>query len=167
MTDHDRPLPSLEKMVIDNYNGTKENINNKVVCVLEFRSETLKELKFCDLNFQQVDLSFISRLECLEQLKFSHCEGFTYSHYEVLSKKRLCFKELVFCKMSSNVIEALFNSLHNEALLKLTLSDITPKIAKAIKESCPRIGSLDITICSEQLLDSIDRKSTRLTSSHT
>ena len=147
----------LEKMVIHtNYHdGTKENIN-KVVCALEFRSETLKELKFCDLNFQQVDLSSISRLECLERLKFTNCKDFTYGHYEALSKKRLGFKELEFRgMMSSNDIEALFNSLHSEALLKLTLSDITPKIAKAIKESCPRIGSLDITICSEQLLDSI------------
>src|ERR1043165_3997643 len=78
-----------------------------------------------------------------------------YGHYEVLSKKRLCFKELSFYAMSSNVIEALFNSLHSEALLKLNLSDITPKIAKEIKETCPRIGSLNIRICSEQLLDSI------------
>jgi hypothetical protein len=144
----------LEKMVIHNYLGTKENIN-KIVCALEFRSETLKELKFCDLNFQQVDLSSISRLECLERLKFKYCEDFTYGHYEALSKIRLGFKELSFCGMSSNDIEALFNSLHSEALLKLTLSDITPKIAKAIKESCPRIDSLDVTICSEQLLDSI------------
>ena len=146
----------LEKMVIRSYNGTKENIN-KIVCALEFRSETLKELVFWSLNFQEVDLSSISRLECLEWLKFRQCEGFTYCHYEALSKKRLCFKELEFHTMSSNVIEALFNSLHSEALLKLTLSDITPKIAKAIKESCPRIGSLDITISSRsvQLLDSI------------
>ena len=141
-------------MVIHNYNGTKENIN-KIVCALEFRSETLKELEFCCLNFQEVDLSSISRLEHLVWIKFKYCKGFTYSHYEALSKKRLCFKELKFYGISSNIIEALFNSLSSEALLKLTLSDITPKIAKAIKESCPRIGSLDITICSEQLLDSI------------
>src|ERR1043165_4818310 len=63
----------LEKMVIDNHNGTKENIN-KIVCALESRSETLKKLEFCDLNFQEVDLSSISRLECLVRIKFEHCE---------------------------------------------------------------------------------------------
>ena len=61
----------------------EENIKKLIYYSLEFRSETLKVLEFYGLDFQKVDFSFMSRLECLEQLKFEFCEGFTYDHYEV------------------------------------------------------------------------------------
>jgi len=123
----------------------------------------LKVLEFYYLNFQGIDLSFISRLRCLEQLAFKFCENLTYGHCEDLSKKKLCLKELEISfyanyrdRLAFGVeIEVLFNFLCSEALLKLTLNFITSKFVKAIKEYCPRIYFLHLQICSEEHLASI------------
>ena len=60
-------LQPLERitMTID-----KGDIAKNFTNALEFRSKTLKELSLKYFDFQQIDLSFISKLECLEQLNF-------------------------------------------------------------------------------------------------
>jgi hypothetical protein len=51
---------------------------------------------------------------------------------------------------------AMIDSLFSEALCKLSLSCVvTPETAKAIRESCPNIKFLQITIASEIFLSSI------------
>ena len=60
------------------YDYSIKMYTKKIIDALEFQSETLKELEFDHFNFQGIDLSFISRLECLEKLKFEYCKGFEY-----------------------------------------------------------------------------------------
>src|SRR5947207_13650849 len=76
----------LERMAIFNY-GIKEDKEdaNKITYTSEFRSETLKVLEFCEVD---CDLSFMLRLERLEQLKFELREGFTCSRCKALPKKK-------------------------------------------------------------------------------
>ena len=76
----------LERIVL---NGTRcmfrmsENVENvkKIVNVLEFRSETLKALRFYELNFKHVNLSCVPKMERLERLEFVGCMGFE-RHYD-------------------------------------------------------------------------------------
>src|SRR6266480_1993479 len=103
----------LERMI---FNGHDIKFyTKKIIDTLEFRSETLKELEFVGLNFQGIDLSFISRFGCLKRLKIDCCEGFTYGH-----KKNLCLKELSISFRNHerlSVVEGLFDILYSEALL--------------------------------------------------
>ncbi|CAG8437896.1 11553_t:CDS:2 [Rhizophagus irregularis] len=68
-------LQPLERILIDTYTDNyieKENVE-KVIHALEFRSKTLKQLLFRSLDFQLIDLSFLSKLEYLENLEFVQC----------------------------------------------------------------------------------------------
>ena len=74
----------LERMKFYNHYGIKVYVK-EIIDALEFRSETLKQLVFIRFDFQGIDLSFVSRLGCLERLELYYCEGFegfTYGHYE-------------------------------------------------------------------------------------
>jgi hypothetical protein len=125
----------------------------RLIYSLKFRSETLKKLTFRCFDLQGIDLSFISKLERLEQLEFDECIGFTPEHCETLYKEKLHLKKLVlWCDneyefdLYSNVMEAFINSFCGEALLKLALNIVTPKTIKAMKESCLNIRILRIEI---------------------
>ncbi|RIA87936.1 hypothetical protein C1645_827093 [Glomus cerebriforme] len=117
---------------------------------LEYRSETLKVLLFKDVE-RSIDLSFMSKLECLEYFGLEFCYDAIFKH-EILNKRKLQLKELKlwFCNITKEII----SSLCNETLLKLTLWNITPEIAKIIKESCPNIRSLCIQFGTNNLFDS-------------
>ncbi|RIA99193.1 hypothetical protein C1645_811658 [Glomus cerebriforme] len=156
----------LKRIFIDTYINNsmeKENVKN-VLNTLEFRSKTLKELLFKSLDFQFIDLSFISKLECLEQLEFVHCRGFTLQYYETLFKKKFHLKDLKLWydedyhfnhfEIKLNIMVAMIHSFCGDALLKLSLDIITPETVKVIKESCPNIRFLHIKIFSDQSLDS-------------
>ena len=73
----------------------KDDDAKKIMYTFEFRSETLKRLVLERLNFQKIDLSFMSKLECLERLEIKYCNGFTYNFCKILIKKKLHLKELV------------------------------------------------------------------------
>ena len=73
---------NLERIVLNVI--SHDNVENvkKIVKVLEFQSETLKKLRFCQLNFEHVNLSSMSILERLERLEFAiSCKGFV-QHYD-------------------------------------------------------------------------------------
>jgi hypothetical protein len=161
-------LQPLERILIDTYTDNyveKENVE-KVIHALEFRSKTLKELLFRSLDFQLIDLSFISKLECLENLEFVQCRGFVL---QPLFNKKFNFKELKLWHDEdyyydilkdygiklSNIMEVMINSFCSKSLLKLSLNIITPETIKAVKFCCPNINSLHIKIFSDQSLDSI------------
>ncbi|GBC16600.2 uncharacterized protein OCT59_026624 [Rhizophagus irregularis] len=118
---------------------------------LEFRSETLKELILDSLDFKYIDLSFISKLKCLELLEFLYCKGF--NHCEVQSESKLHLKEfkLWYCT-TGTPMEEIISYLCNESLLKLALSYVTPKAAETVKEYCPNVSSLCIQICSDSVI---------------
>ncbi|CAB5296227.1 unnamed protein product [Rhizophagus irregularis] len=119
---------------------------------LEFRSETLKELILDSVDFKYINLSFISKLKCLELLEFLYCKGF--NHCKIQSGSKLHLKEfkLWYCTSTGASIEEIISYLCNESLLKLALSYITPKAAETVKESCPNISSLCIQICSDSVI---------------
>ena len=137
----------------------------KIINALEYRSETLKELRFNQSNFKHVDLSFMSKLERLERLEFVNCRGFL-QHYD---KKELRLKELkllyhtddfyghyfIGFGTKSYLMAAMINSICGEALIKLSLNIITPETVKAVKGSCPNICFLRIDIYQGQPLDQI------------
>ena len=59
----------LEKLyiVVNKLEGNAK----KCIYASEFRSKTLKELSLDSINFKDIDLSFISKLEYLEHLEFN------------------------------------------------------------------------------------------------
>jgi hypothetical protein len=121
---------------------------------LEFRSETLKELVFDSVDFRQINLSFISKLQCLELLEFLYCKGF--NNCKVLSENKLHLKEFKLWYCTTGVfMEEIINSLCNESLLKLTLSNVTSNATEAIKESCPNINFLCIRYYPRMYPDSV------------
>ncbi|GBB86709.1 hypothetical protein RclHR1_01310005 [Rhizophagus clarus] len=121
---------------------------------LEFRSETLKELILDSIDFQYINLSFISKLECLKLLEFLYCKGF--DHLEVSSQKRFHLKEFKLWYCNTGVLmEEIIKYLCGESLLKLTLSNVTPKAAKAVKDFCPNINFLCIRYYSRVYSDLI------------
>ncbi|RIA83576.1 hypothetical protein C1645_860744 [Glomus cerebriforme] len=160
-------LQPLERLLICIVN-IEENAKN-IINTLEFRSETLKELLFECLDFQHIDLSFISNLECLEQLKFIYCKGFVSHHYEVLSNKKFQLKELklwhsglddFYDRFESNdiklnVIEEMIHLLGDKSLYKLSLNVVTLETIKMVKLYCSNITFLHIKIFSGQSLVSI------------
>jgi hypothetical protein len=121
---------------------------------LEFRSETLKELVLDSIDFQQINLSFIPKLEYLERLEFLYCKGF--NNCVVLSENKLYLKEfkLWYCN-TGTFMDKIINYLCSESLLKLTLSNVTLEAVKAVKESCPNINFLCIRFYSRTFSDSI------------
>ncbi|GBC01383.1 hypothetical protein RclHR1_04170008 [Rhizophagus clarus] len=121
---------------------------------LEHRSETLKELTLDSIDFQQFDLSFISKLECLENLEFLYCKGF--SHCKDLSRTKLRLKEfkLWYCSTGMFMGE-IIKYFCSASLLKLTLSNVNPRAARAVKEICPNINFLCIRFHSRIFTDSI------------
>jgi hypothetical protein len=162
-------LQPLERIVLNGfYNDMNENVK-KIVNAFEFRSETLKEVMFNELDFKNVGSSFISKLERLERLEFVGCTRFL-QHYD---KKDLRLKELkllyndndfhnhitgyhfIGFGTKSYSMAAMINSICGEALIKLALNIVTPETIKAVKESCPNIGFLHIEIYSDQPLDKI------------
>ncbi|CAG8693722.1 4345_t:CDS:2 [Rhizophagus irregularis] len=119
---------------------------------LEFRSETLKELILDSVDFKYINLSFISKLKCLELLEFLYCKGFNRCKIQSGSKLHLKEFKLWYCTSTGASIEEIISYLCNESLLKLALSYITPKAAETVKESCPNISSLCIQICSDSVI---------------
>ncbi|CAB4402943.1 unnamed protein product [Rhizophagus irregularis] len=121
---------------------------------LEFRKETLKVLVLDNVDFQHFDLSLISKLKCLEHLEFLYCEGF--DHCKDLFKDKLYLKEFKLWRCDSeNLVEVIINCFCSESLLKLSLSDVTPRAVKAVKETCPNISFLCIQFQSTKFTDSI------------
>jgi hypothetical protein len=128
-----------------------ENMNiKKIYNNLEFRSKTLNILIFENINFQKINSSFIIllKLECLEQLEFKFCFGFTSKHYETLhntKKKLLQLKELKWWDGNDENIKlhaAIINSLCGEALLNLDSNIFTSGTVKILKETCPNLNTL-------------------------
>jgi len=115
----------------------------KVIYALEFRSGTLKELKFEYFDFQDIDLSFMSKLDRLERLELDSCERFLFT-------KKLRLKELVLgCVIDidgdydDNELKMMINPLLSEELYKLEFTYIvTPEVARAVGESCPNLKYL-------------------------
>ena len=68
------------------------SLNNVNAKDIAHQTETLKELSFRYSDLQYIDLSFMSKLECLEQLEFQLCEGFTSNHCESLFEKNFISK---------------------------------------------------------------------------
>ncbi|CAB4473932.1 uncharacterized protein OCT59_023426 [Rhizophagus irregularis] len=160
----------LERILNDNENHSEMENIEKILYALEFRSKTLNELSFRNMDFQIIGLSFLSKLEKLERLEFLECRGFVSKNYDTLSKKGFHLKELklwheeeffyntrVFNGFGSTlkIMEEIINSLCNESLYKLSLNIIAPETIKAVKESCPNLSFLHIKIFSEQDLDSM------------
>ena len=69
-------LQPLKKIILRHDHLGKDGIK-KLLYALKHRSETLKELSFSSFDFQSIDLSLISELECLDRLNFLNCRGFT------------------------------------------------------------------------------------------
>ncbi|CAB4393469.1 unnamed protein product [Rhizophagus irregularis] len=156
----------LERILIyisrlSNLGGNTQKILNS----LEFRSDTLRELSFEHLNFQRIDLSFMTDLEFTEKIKFIHCKGFISEHCEALSKKKFQFKELKFWhdgfyniydmrydkySIELNIVKSIIGCFCGESLLKLSLNVITMDIINGIKEYCPNIFFLHILIVSPE-----------------
>ena len=86
-------LQPLENLLIRICNIIKKEDKN-ILRALEFRSDTLKELSFQGLDFKGVDLSFMSKLNCLERLEFDTCRRFVLQYNEILFKKKFHLKEL-------------------------------------------------------------------------
>ncbi|RIA96083.1 hypothetical protein C1645_755967 [Glomus cerebriforme] len=124
------------------------------------------------MDFKSIDLSSISKLECLEKLEFDNCEGFTHEHYKIFSKKKFHLKELKLWHddlddiydvdniydrvgINLNVIVGMIISLGGESLHKLSLNIITSETIKAIKESSPKINFLHIRMISPKYSNSI------------
>ncbi|EXX50221.1 uncharacterized protein OCT59_016507 [Rhizophagus irregularis] len=162
-------LQPLERILIDTYTDNyieKENVE-KVIHALEFRSKTLKQLLFRSLDFQLIDLSFLSKLEYLENLEFVQCRGFVLQ--SLFYNKKFNFKQLKlwhdedyyydllkdYGKKLSNIMVVMLNSFCSKSLLKLSLNIITPDSINAVKLCCPYINSLNIKIFSDQSLDLI------------
>ncbi|GBB93534.1 hypothetical protein RclHR1_02190009 [Rhizophagus clarus] len=154
------------------YTNFLEQHKKEIIYALEYRSFSLKELIFIYMDFKNIDLTSITKLECLEKLEFDNCEGFTYEHCNIFSKKKFQLKELklwhddldviydsdnVYDQLgiNLNVIVGLIITLGGESLLKLSLNIITSETIKAVKESCPRIDFLHIRIISSKSLNSI------------
>src|SRR5205823_3279467 len=141
------------------------HVDESIKNALGFRTETLKELLFHYINFQETDLSFISKFERLERLIFYECDGFSSKSLETLSKRKFQLKELQLLhdyyyfrrnvELNIMVIEALINSFCSEVLLRLSLNFVSPKIVQAVKESCPNISFLRIKFYSGQSLNQI------------
>jgi hypothetical protein len=156
----------LEKILI--YISRLSNLGEntqKILNSLEFRSDTLKKLLFEHLDFQKIDLSFMTSLERIEKIEFIHCKGFVLEHCEVLSKKKFQFKELKFWhdglynfydirfdrySVELNIVKTIIGYFCGESLLKLSLNVITMEIINAIKEYCPNIFFLHILIISPE-----------------
>lgn len=155
----------LERMTI-HMKSLRKNAK-EIIHALTFRSKTLKILTFTFMNLEKLDLSFVLKLELLEKLKFTNCKGFvSYQHCDVLSKK-LQLKVFTLlhcgfrgginsnCNITFDVVKTMIGSLSGESLNKLTLNVITPEIIKIVKESCPNINYLNISIKSENFHDSM------------
>jgi hypothetical protein len=162
-------LQPLERILIDTENHSQKEDVKKILYTLEFRSKTLKELIFRNLDFQTIDLAFLSNLENLERLEFFQCRGFASQNYDSLPKKRFHLKELKLWHddhfyqtrnfngfgSTLNKMKEIINSWCSESLVKLSLNITAPETIKAVKESCPNISFLYIKIFSEQYLDTM------------
>jgi hypothetical protein len=154
------------------YTNFLEQHKKEIIYSLESRTNTLRELIFIYMDFKNIDLSSITKLECLEKLEFDNCEGFTYEHCNIFSKKKFQLKELklwhddldvifdsdnVYDQLgiNLNVIIGMILTLGGESLLKLSLNIITTDTIKAVKDSCPKINFLHIRIISSKYLNSI------------
>ncbi|GBC06122.1 hypothetical protein RclHR1_06630011 [Rhizophagus clarus] len=159
-----------ENVLIDTENNSEKEDIKKILYTLEFRAKTLKELSFRYVDFQSIDLSFLSKLESLERLEFSQCKGFFPQYYENLSEKGFHLKELKLWYEEDHFydtssfngfgpalikVKEMINLLCNESLNKLSLNIIAPETLKLVKESCPNISFLHIKVFSDQYLDSM------------
>ncbi|RIA83961.1 hypothetical protein C1645_833017 [Glomus cerebriforme] len=82
-------LQPLEKIFIEfSYSNITKKFIPKIIKALEFRSKTLKKLVFKYLNLQSIELSFITKLECLKHLDFQYCNGLEQKNCKTLSKKK-------------------------------------------------------------------------------
>jgi hypothetical protein len=152
----------LKKMNI--YNDDKNEIIKKVINSLKLRSETLKELLFLGINFQNIDLSFVPRFKYLERLEFTDCSGFTHKLCNILSKKEFHLKQFKLLRGSSfgdhvvsenpDVLNAMICSLVDKSLRELSFSNFTLETIKVIKELCPNISSLHVRFFSAHVRES-------------
>ena len=116
----------------------RENVK-KIIYALEFRSETLKELSFEYADFRGIDLSFISKFDCLERLDLIRVYGIGCYELQNLLTMKYHFKELKLEIGSNDFIVAMINSYCGQTLQRLSLNNVTPETVKAVRESCPNI----------------------------
>ena len=111
----------------------------------------MKDLRLYNLNFQGTDLSFISKLESLEHLGFTHCVGFEgFVSQNCFGKK---FHLSICHKFEPDVVKTVISSFGGKSLYKLTLNVITTEIIDVVKKFCPNISFLFIGPQSEQFQD--------------
>src|SRR5438045_8548265 len=115
-------LQPLESILLDIGELQGENAK-KVIHSLEFRSETLKKLSFYDFNFQGIDLSFISKFDCLERLDLIRVYGIGCYELQNLLTKEYHFKELKLEISSNDFIVAMINSFCGQTLQRLSLNN--------------------------------------------
>ncbi|CAB4437749.1 unnamed protein product [Rhizophagus irregularis] len=154
------------------YTNFLEQHKKEIIYALEYRSNTLRELIFIYMDFKNIDLSSLTKLENLEKLEFDNCEGFTYEHCNIFSKKKFQLKEFklwhddldviydsdnVYDQLgiNLNVIVGMIITLGGVSLLKLSLNIITSETIKAVKDSCPKINFLHMRLISSKHLNSI------------
>ncbi|RIA95397.1 hypothetical protein C1645_816783 [Glomus cerebriforme] len=127
----------LKKVLIETY--SIDEITQRILNALEFRSKTLKMLKIKTYNFQRIDLLFIANLECLEHLElFLHYSGGSEIHnYETLTKKKFQFKVVrLWYKhdFETNLLNVgiITSWFVGESLRKLYLNFVTLETIKAV-----------------------------------
>ena len=107
-----QPLKSISMCIL------KIREREKIIRALEFRTKTLKDLQLYNLNFQGIDLSFISKLECLEHLGFTYCVGFEgFVSQNCFGKK---FHLSICHKFEPDVVKTVISSFGGKSLYKLT-----------------------------------------------
>ena len=130
----------------------------KVIYALEFRSETLKELTFKHLDFQDIDLSLMSKLDRLERLELINCRQYLFTKKLHLKKLTLCynFDDYDYNYDELKITGAIIDLLLSEELCMLDFRDIvTLEAVKAIRETCTNLKYLQISIYSESSILSI------------
>ncbi|RIA85473.1 hypothetical protein C1645_741545 [Glomus cerebriforme] len=157
-------LQPLEKIFIEfSYSNITKKFIQKIIKALEFRSKTLKKLVFKYLDFQSIELSFITKLECLKHLDFQYCSGLEQKHCKTLSKKKsqinyfslwYNYDDVYDDVKLINGTKTMIDYVAGESLRRLDLNVVTLEIIREIKESCPNITFLHIKI-EEEFQDSV------------
>src|SRR4051794_17659240 len=71
-------LQPLKKLCLYSCDDHMKGDDIKVIYALEFRSGTLKELRFDYVDFRDIDLSFMSKLDCLDRLELYNCKRYLF-----------------------------------------------------------------------------------------